>query len=140
MALSEGTHTHTHTVHPCRFGKIEEVHILPQKHPSQGIAAFVDFANIHDAMSACRERHKWEGRELRINYKFTDSRPSPDPPSPPTKETKKGKRQRLVLLPRVQVCCPPVFVSLAIPLDSRDTGGKPSHFEVLQNCPSDRCF
>lgn len=56
----------------CRFGKVEGVHILPQRYPGQGIAAFVDFYDVHAAVDAVQTAHTISGREIRVNYKFKD--------------------------------------------------------------------
>lgn len=55
-----------------RFGKVEGVHILPQRYPGQGIAAFVDFYDVHAAVDAVQTAHTISGREIRVNYKFKD--------------------------------------------------------------------
>ena len=77
-----------------RYGRIEEVHILPQKHPSQGIAAFIDFYECSDAIGACRERHRMGGRDLRLNYKFTDKSSPDSAHSPPPRGGKDNQRDQ----------------------------------------------
>ena len=69
------------------------MHILPQKHPSQGIAAFIDFYDRIDAIEACKERHRMGGRELRLNYKFTD-KSSPDEGHSPPRGGRDNQRSR----------------------------------------------
>lgn len=48
------------------------MHILPQRYPGQGIAAFVDFYDVHAAVDAVQTAHTISGREIRVNYKFKD--------------------------------------------------------------------
>lgn len=62
----------TSDCYTCRFGKVEGVHILPQRYPGQGIAAFVDFYDVHAAVDAVQTAHTISGREIRVNYKFKD--------------------------------------------------------------------
>jgi len=45
---------------------------LPQRYPGQGIAAFVDFYDVHSAVDTVQSAQTFSGREIRVNYKFKD--------------------------------------------------------------------
>lgn len=47
--------------------------ILPQKYPNIGVAAFVDFFDVKGAIEAKESKLKWNGHELRANFKFDKS-------------------------------------------------------------------
>jgi len=52
---------------------VEGVKILPQKYPNIGLAAFVDFFDVKGAIEAKESKLKWNGNELRANFKFDKS-------------------------------------------------------------------
>lgn len=46
---------------------------MPQKYPNIGVAAFVDFFDVKSAIEAKESKLKWNGNELRANFKFDKS-------------------------------------------------------------------
>jgi len=50
---------------------------LPQRYPGQGIAAFVDFYDVHSAVDTVQSAQTFSGREIRVNYKFKDGAGGP---------------------------------------------------------------
>lgn len=87
-----------------RFGKIEGVKILPQKYPNIGVAAFVDFFDVKGAIDAKESKLKWNGSELRANFKFdkNEGNKSYDKEKPDGKE-KTDEKERYCDI--ILLCC-----------------------------------
>ena len=53
--------------------------ILPQRFPNIGVAAFIDFVEVKGAVEAKESKLKWNGNELRANFKFDKNEGSVKP-------------------------------------------------------------
>ena len=84
---------------------------MPQKFPNIGVAAFVDFFDVKGAIEAKEAKLKWNGSELRANFKFDKNEGSGKP-----QEKQDGKTRYCAF----NLCCCIVvllrFASLRVPL------------------------